>query len=605
MMKKRYTLTAIYVAICLLSFNGMNSLIYDNELRTYNNKTFDYYTDESFCVVKDSRDLGVKTSTEIPGRKEIGPLPDGKFICSYRSEGLDYIEIPYNKLVTPVHQVWERYFDSTDWVWRERMVEKKGRPYWTTFYKTTPFKTVMYFSIYDISEQIARLDNRDSAYQTLTDEFESKLSFYEHWKFDPCENKNNAIKKHYKEWYNDKYDAISYYTFSQDSVKTIRSIYYANKKVYVLEIQAKHNARALANLFLNRLTTLDLQKYNRQVTVKILAVFSLAILLSLVFVFLYIKEYRTKIVKNQTAHKLKNFALIMTTLNILFFTGISYKIYTDGIRDYFYYKGHYVDLYVFAYLTLTTLIVMNLLGVCELYICSKKEYRYDFMLNRTLNTFLGKRLRSERAKKLVVVFLYYPLIILGMIPLGVLCLLYVIPMALFSFIIIELIRLHHWINSNEEQPLKENTFRDYYVTLDLNRDATKDDVDRAFNSIIASLNSSSNNPLKSYRFINEIQEAYAVLGSINQLRPEYDIEYEAYNNGKSTVYSYSNKKLEKEILIIRNRLHRTSFERTKRFWQYVVFCIIGLIIISLFSYLTVDKLHPNKHRQQHNIYYPF
>ena len=127
---------------------------------------------------------------------------------------------------------------------------------------------------------------------------------------------------------------------------------------------------------------------------------------------------------------------------------------------------------------------------------------------------------------------------------------------------------------------------DYYVALDLKKDANKEEIEKAFNSAMAKYNSADGNPLYGKPFYYEIQEAYAVLGSINQLRPEYDKEYEAYKASNSTSYSYSNKQLENEILNIRNKLYKIKSKGSNRtiniiVVSFVLFFVIAFVLLRL------------------------
>ena len=132
----------------------------------------------------------------------------------------------------------------------------------------------------------------------------------------------------------------------------------------------------------------------------------------------------------------------------------------------------------------------------------------------------------------------------------------------------------------------KNEFMDYYVVLDLKKESDKDEIEKAFNSAMAKYNSADGNPLYGKQFYYEIQEAYAVLGSTNQLRPEYDKEYEAYKASNSTSYSYSNKQLENEILNIRNKLYKVKSKGRSLtiniiIVSFVILIVVGFIVLRL------------------------
>ena len=582
-------LIIVFFVLCASSYWSAKTLIEDNPKRLLYNRLFDYQVEEDFGILRESPGLGEKQNADSPDRKEIGPMPDGTFISAYTKEGTLIYDEPYKYKYNIDDPYWvqEPYYDRYGFLQYRTVTKYNRKTYWGTSYRQKECKFVRNFSIYDISDKISLFENRDSAYKRMIKEFEAKVSEYKNWKFSPIDYKSETIKKHCKEYYKGGINALSYNTESQDGIKTIRSIYFANEKAYVLEVKANHNTTEQANKFLTNVTTSDLSKYNDSVVIKILFCLILSLVLAFVFVYLRNKRYKSLPTINKHAKSLLKYSFYMTLLNIFIILFIFYSLFTNEDYQFVYYDRSYVDLRSLAYLTISTLVLMDLLICTYLYAKQKKDYQYDYLIQDQMQPYYDSRLDNPQEKKALVSLLYYPLFILGPMPLGILSLIYVIPFAIIIFISLELRHLYRWINKDSatiDQDRKE--FMDYYVALDLKKDANKEEIEKAFNSAMAKYNSADGNPLYGKPFYYEIQEAYAVLGSINQLRPEYDKEYEAYKASNSTSYSYSNKQLENEILNIRNKLYKIKSKGSNRtiniiVVSFVLFFVVAFVLLRL------------------------
>ena len=426
----------------------------------------------------------------------------------------------------------------------------------------------------------------------MINEFEAKVSEYKNWKFLPIEVKSETIRENCKDYYKEKIPALSYVTESQDGIKTIRSIYFANEKAYFLEVRANHNTTEQANIFLRNITTSNLSKYNNAVVTKALLFLLFSLILAFYFVYLRNKRTEKLPIVNKHAKSLLRYSFNMTLLNVLIYFFVFYKLFTNADYQFVYYNHSYVDLRALAYLTIATIVFMNLLICTFLYAKQKNEYRYDYLIPDQMQSYYDSRLDSSQEKKALVSMLYYPLFILGPLPLGILCLIYVIPFAIIIFISLEIRHLYRWINKDSNMVIQDkNEFMDYYVVLDLKKESDKDEIEKAFNSAMAKYNSADGNPLYGKQFYYEIQEAYAVLGSTNQLRPEYDKEYEAYKASNNTSYSYSNKQLENEILNIRNKLYKVKSGKSSRNINIIIVSF-GLLLIVTFIVLRLSEVIP-------------
>lgn len=584
----------IFFALCASLFWSTSTLIDDNPKRLLNNRLFDYQQKEDFEILKESPGLGDEQKSDSPDRKEIGPIPDGTFISAYTKEGTGYYDEPYKYKYYSDEPYWVRepYVDRFGYLEYRTVTKYKRQAYWGTGYRQKEYKFVRNFSIYDISDKISLFENRDSAYKRLINEFEAKVSEYKNWKFLPIEVKSETIRENCKNYYKEEIPALSYVTESQDGIKTIRSIYFANEKAYFLEVRANHNTTEQANIFLRNITTSNLSKYNNAVVTKALLFLLFSLILAFYFVYLRNKRTEKLPIVNKHAKSLLRYSFYMTLLNVLLYFFVFYKLFTNADYQFVYYNHSYVDLRALAYLTIATIVFMNLLICTFLYAKQKNEYRYDYLIPDRMQSYYDSRLDSSQEKKALVSMLYYPLFILGPLPLGILCLIYVIPFAIIIFISLEIRHLYRWINKDSNMVIQDkNEFMDYYVVLDLKKESDKDEIEKAFNSAMAKYNSADGNPLYGKQFYYEIQEAYAVLGSTNQLRPEYDKEYEAYKASNSTSYSYSNKQLENEILNIRNKLYKVKSGKSSRNINIIIVSFILLLVIT-FIILRLSEVIP-------------
>lgn len=581
--KITYILVILFIGVVVFSYLGTKALLYENPIRIYNKQHFIFFKDEQISVLKNSPNIGEKQNEDITDRREIGPLPDGRFISAYVVEGTDHYYEPYKYFINLPYTTKVPYYDKYGfpkyrYVSQNRQEEMSGN-------KRIIFKYKRSFSVYDISNQISFFENEDSAYHRLLNDFESKLYTYKKWKFDPFKIKSNFIKDQFGEYYKNRLDAISYETISQNGIKTLRSVYFANKRAYVLEIQSNHQLKQIANSFLSYLTTINLLNDNKAIVTKIISGFIATILLAIFFVYFYIKHYRKLPVRNILAKKIGKYTFYMIVINVIIVLWIAIKFFWSSNLFLFYYENKYVDLGVVFCLTMATLIIMDL-NICPyLYNKSKKGYQYDFLIHDGLRPYFDSRLDNQQEKKTLVSLLYYPLFILGSMPLGILILVYVLPFALVLFVVLEARHLYRWINKDANSVFIQNdTFMDYYVILDLKKEATKDEIDKAFNSAVAKHNSSENKSLYGKQYYYEIQEAFAVLNSTNQLRPEYDKEYERYKNSNTTKYSFINKQLEREINNIRSKIYYnksqyTIFDVNFVFFSFIILSISALIYL--------------------------
>ena len=537
LVKKIITAT-LFLGVCASAFWSLKLLIVDNSLRMLSHD-FAYLEDVELYT---SINLGEKYEQDKTDRKEIGPLPDGKFVSGY------YMQRKRNR------------YDEYD--------------YDLYYYNTYKYTTDLY--VYDISEQMTFFESEDSTYRKLMGEFESKLTAYKHSRFYPT-----IIGGRYKGLHTDNRQAISYVTQSQYGTPTIRTIFFANKKVYILEVRDGYNLSESANEIISHITTVPLHQYD-SLGLKISCVILLTFALAFIFAIIKVRKFFKLPTLNMSAKKMCIYTICMSIMNLLIVLYLSWKLYYTCDNRVFILDNYWYDTKVIRTalcLSMDTLVIMDLLICTYLYIKSKEEYRYDYLISDKVLSYLGSRLDEEKEKKTLLSFLYYPVFLVGVIPLGISILVYAIPFAVITLILLEARCLYRWINKDSIVPDGDrNRFLDYYVILDLRTDATKDDIDRAFNSAMAKYNSATDNPLYGKQFYNEVQEAYAILSSTNQLRPEYDKEYELYKSDASATYHCKNKQLDNAIMNIRHRLYGDELVQKKRKINIIIVSFVILLI---------------------------
>ena len=145
----------ISVGFILYIVKVLPTLKSEIELRKHNKTNFDYLDEEKLSVVKDCK-LFEKRETKDNSAllREIGPIPDGKFVSSFLGEGEDtfcYREkhMAYGRrAIHYVSKEPERYFDGSlvrDY-WGDVKYEEVEKvkfvtgPYWVYETKQVPFK---------------------------------------------------------------------------------------------------------------------------------------------------------------------------------------------------------------------------------------------------------------------------------------------------------------------------------------------------------------------------------------------------------------------------------------------------------------------------------
>ena len=584
--KNKYTLACVIcLLIAIISIiyisNILPTLKVELTLKEHNEKFFVNFDKEHFSVLKSSHYFDKKeTKDNSEQLKEIGPIPEGKFVSSFdgKGEGKYGYWKPYlamgSRAVYYTEKVPQRYLsgeiirDFWGRIEYEEVEKVKyvNEPYWDSRYTTIPYEYTYTFSVLDLSDSISSIAS-DSIYSIRTKQFAKQLTSYKNWKFSPnqvkCKRNANWATFYMSVLPKNK-DAVVFQSKDEKGISVIRIVYFANRKAYVLDVHSPYELIEKANAIMETFTTFYLQDYNDMVSMRLL----LTILGSIAFVVFglicllipkIVLQNRETVLPKQAKY-LVRYACVMWFVNIICVFADVYPIFTGELRQDSYWWN--------IFLLFLCAVGMNIFTNMYVVNKAKAENEFDYLIPKWLKFYLIKRHVTDAEYKSVVVFLLYPFFILGNLPVGLCVLGYILPVAILSVILMEVRIFSKWThedtngnNSNEVEEL--GVFKDYYLLLDINRDASEMDIDIAFNKAMAKYNSRTDAKLYNEVYKRNIQEAYRVLSSTNRLKPEYDREFDAYRASNDSEYLYSDERTKRDIMLVQKELGGTLFALKK------------------------------------------
>ena len=358
--------------------------------------------------------------------------------------------------------------------------------------------------------------------------------------------------------------AVVFQSKDEKGVSVIRAVYFANRKAYVLDVHSPYELIENANAIMETFTTFYLQDYNDMVSMRLL----LTILGCIAFVVFglicllipkIVLQNRETVLPKQAKY-LVRYACVMWFVNIICVFADVYPIFTGELRQDSYWWN--------IFLLFLCAVGMNIFTNMYVVNKAKAENEFDYLIPKWLKFYLIKRHITDAEYKSVVVFLLYPFFILGNLPFGICVLGYILPVAILSVILMEVRIFSKWThedtNGNNSNGVEElGVFKDYYLLLDINRDASEMDIDIAFNKAMAKYNSRTDAKLYNEVYRRNIQEAYRVLSSTNRLKPEYDKEFDAYRASNDSEYLYSDERTKRDIMLVQKELRGTLLASKK------------------------------------------
>lgn len=494
---------------------------YDIKKNTYNNssirnivrkntlssnaqyKTFD---EERFLTTgtwSKEKDFSVNT--------KLGPIPQGKPISIYSGTTLESYLARYD-----TYKVYRKEYEP-----QFRLFED----YWGNVKKVEEYKEV----INEYDEKRPVYLNYKWEYRIYTFDISDKVHFWE--KEDSLYSKCLAdINNQYKQNYNGEshYTSITgckafvYKTFDKNEIK--RAILFCNKRAYLVEISSIRNIDDCCNKIYATLNFKDFginQKDKNTLFKNYLGIIVCVIVF--LTVDLFYKKRTT--LKNINAFKLYKVSIFTTLINITIAV----------LYAYFQFTEYYYPSCISAIMFLCSL--GSVIGGVYMssYLLSKsyEEYNFEYIFPSFIQAFFKKRSSDIVEKKCAIVFIGYPCLFIGIIPLGLLSLIYIFPMVILSFLCIEIRDLYNWIFCQNRPDVESNDneiFKDYYSILDINENAKQNEIDNAFNNCMARYNNDFKKAIYGESYKKNIIEAYRVLSSAERIRPLYDQEYKIYKN---------------------------------------------------------------------------
>lgn len=406
--KNKYTLACV---ICLLI--AIISIIYVSNvvptlkselaLKEHNEKFFVNFDKEQFSVLKNSHYFDKKeTKDNSEQLKEIGPIPEGKFVSSFngKGEGIYGYWKPYlamgSRAVYYTEKVPQRYLsgeiirDFWGRIEYEEVEKVKyvNEPYWDSRYTTIPYEYTYTFSVIDLSDSISS-NASDSIYSICTKQFAKQLTSYKNWKFSPNQVKcrrNANWATFYMSVLPKNKDAVVFQSKDEKGISVIRIVYFANRKAYVLDVHSPYELIEKANAIMETFTTFYLQDYNDMVSMRLL----LTILGSIAFVVfglicllipkIALRNRETVLPKQ--AKYLIRYARVMWLVNIICVFADVYPIFTGELRQDSYWWN--------IFLLFLCAVGMNIFTNMYVVNKAKAENEFDYLIPKWLKFYLLK-----------------------------------------------------------------------------------------------------------------------------------------------------------------------------------------------------------------------
>lgn len=570
--------TCILIAIASILYVANSASVLKSKFaqKEQNEKYFNNFEDEQISVLKTSHYFDNKeTKSNLEELREVGPIPNGKFISSFVGKGTgtytykDYERKDEKRLVYYEEEIPKR--DSWGDIIRDFdgsiLYEKIGKtkwvdgPWYDIVNKQGKYEYTYCLTIIDLSDSISA-NAPDSIYANYTKQFTKLLTTYKNWKIVPnkhrCKN-SDFWTNNYEKILNFKREAISFQTKDQNGTLMVRSVYYANNKAYVLDVHSPHRMFKEFDKILCGFTTCYLADYNKSVillagkTLLCALLFVIACLIALILGKKCLNMQSNTAIKNDAAKKLSWYISVAFGVNLICVFLDIYPLYLGEIC---------LDDTWWKYFTaiLCSILIVNIftLAICLSKI--KGEYTFDFIVPTWLKKYLYKRNVTNAEYKSFTILVGYSLYILGNLPLGIIIIAYIIPVSALFILMMEIRNFFNWLNADEKKGIESvlpqtlGSFKDYYFILDITTNATEEEVTNAFNKIVAKYHSSIDTKIYGKDFLPNAQEAYRVLSSTNRLRPEYDKEYVAFQASKEGNWKYKNENLRNDIAAIQANL---------------------------------------------------
>lgn len=465
------------------------------------------YDSERFLA---SQNLGRAVSRQQWLDKELGNIPLGQHISSYCGTGLDDYYAGERRVTRYYPEVVPRY-RTVDFGYGYKRTfqdgwERKNVPYtcfepvWKSYYWSYALST------FDISDQISFFENEDSAYSKYLKNIEVHI------------NANYDFDNHYTEVGGVK--AFAYYTTDEGSIK--RVIFCANKRVYFLEVKSPidldFNSAKIAD-------TLYLKEYglNQKDRNSLIAYFVCFVTCcSILFVCCSRKRKKYKIL-NKYSDRLCKCAIAAAFINCVIFAVQLYCLFTL----------YTVNFNAAIVLVLSSFSILFVDFPLYRYYYKKAliEYHYDYIIPDFFKKYVYNKISNEINKKLYITFVGYPMMVILLTPMGLVILPYIVISQMLSTLAVYISRWNTWIGTSSEKSRNDQiSIVNYYSVLGVSKTSNTNDINIAYNAIVAKINMSLNTPSFDPAYFAQVQEAFFIIGDSENIRKIYDDELRAFES---------------------------------------------------------------------------
>lgn len=552
---------------CLIIFSVAGSIYSLNHYVDYKKQQD---RKKEFRLIKDcniyvKNDISKMLATQVTyeSTNDPDPMPKGRFVVGYSGQGKGSYDT-YEKRKGNYYDYWEE----------------------TSIRVAHPYNYVASLYVYDIPKD----DNEDENIAMQYDKYEESIqnSGYSTWKIANCDCKGLSFESIAKV---KKVFGTNQATYEAKTTK-VRSVFFENKKVYVLDVFSPHGAKEHTSTILQSLTTEDVESIFYRLWIRTYSPLICMVFFCLVFLIVQFKKHNNKSYQNKTAHVLFLFCEICTIVNLAVFV----------VQWFFLCDNESVEGLLYLLLFAISLL-FNIMSTWVFNKKSESEYVSDFLVPKQVKEYLNKRSDSESERKSVTAFVFYPFWVVSQLPFGLSFLFYVLPLSLFIFIGIECRNLYRWLYGGNMQTNEHKddiySFKDYYLILDLPNSASSLEIEKSFNQKMAQYNSATEKQNKELWL--DLQVAYRVLISENRLRPAYDFEYSIYDSTElGKPYVFTNKKLEREINLIRNTLREGNNKTARRVRINVVLASLLIWIVAVAVLLSICLSYDNNTNTKRN-----
>lgn len=543
----------------------------NNRLKTLSTYRYSYDKERFLCTKK-----LVPNNEKAPSPK-LGPIPyHGKISTYVGSDSREYI-VGYTKpknIPKPILRPVDPYAGRVE----REAIETDNRIELSRYqYKMTPkpiYNTYTWtytLSSYDISSDLSLFEDighyRDEYLKAVEQQLKVNFDDYKYTTV-------NGQK------------ALAYYCYPD--IK--RVLFVANNRIYLLEVFSPQELAP--DLDDNtRTVCLSLNVVNYKVTNdwhRLLAYYLIFLASWISLSFFMFKKHKGLPVKNALSKKFGIASVVAAGINSVVFAVLLYNSY-NGAGITWHTSVALVTVPLSALLIDMPLMAYFLKKASE-------EYNYDFVIPSWLSKIAYYRIKDEAARKLYVTFVGYPLTVLTLLPCGVILIPIVLAILIVSTLIIYMLKWFNWIGDNGNKHEGAVKFVDYYNILGIPTDAQMNDINVAYNGLIAQLNLSINTPKFDARRFSLVQEAYRVLND-NHIKALYDEELNKHMEGNGTDGIIANKELESIIQATRSNVHSRNMNSI----NYIKILLIVIVTALLtFTIVKCKSDNGNSNRRHHH-----